>query len=83
MKMQEMNWIFPDWLLWGRLITTALSVAYVTYDLLTNTPEMKVMKWGWILVTLYIGPVAFLLYWITCRGGRNRYDGGQMAGCRH
>lgn len=43
------------------LITTALSVAYVTYDLLTNTPQMKVMKWGWFLVTLYMGPVAFLL----------------------
>lgn len=28
---------------------------------------MKVMKWGWFLVTLYMGPVAFLLYWISCR----------------
>ncbi len=62
-----MAWIFPDWLLWSWFITTAISVAYVTYDLVTNTPEMKVMKWGWFLVTLYMGPVSLLLYWISCR----------------
>jgi len=35
---------------------TAASVAYIAYDLLTRTPEMKVMKWGWVLVALYTGP---------------------------
>lgn len=65
--MQQMSWIFPDWFLWSWFIATALSVAYVTYDLVTNTPEMKVMKWGWFLVTLYMGPVSLLLYWISCR----------------
>jgi hypothetical protein len=63
----RMTWIFPDWLLWGWFITTALSVTYVTYDLLTNTPTVKVMKWGWFLATLYMGPFALLIYWISCR----------------
>lgn len=25
------------------------------------------MKWGWILVALYTGPVAFIVYWFSCR----------------
>jgi hypothetical protein len=28
---------------------------------------MKVMKWGWVLVTLYTGPVALAVYWLSCR----------------
>lgn len=36
-------------------VMTALSVAYVAWNLFTHTPEMKVMKWGWVLVTLYTG----------------------------
>jgi hypothetical protein len=24
------------------------------------------MKWDWILVALYIGPVAFAVYWFSC-----------------
>lgn len=46
---------------------TALSVAFVAWDLFTRTPEMKVMKWGWILVTLYTGPIGFIVYWLSCR----------------
>ncbi len=46
---------------------TALSTLYIAYDLFTRTPEMKVMKWGWILVSLYTGPVAFIVYWFSCR----------------
>ncbi|MEO7028158.1 MAG: DUF4396 domain-containing protein [Acidobacteriaceae bacterium] len=46
---------------------TAASVAYIAYDLLTRTPEMKVMKWGWVLVALYTGPFAFAVYWFSCR----------------
>lgn len=48
----------------------AVSTAYVAYDMLVRTPEMKVMKWGWILVTLYLGPFAFLVYWFSCREPR-------------
>lgn len=46
---------------------TGLSVGYIAYDLFTRTPEMKVMKWGWLLVALYTGPVAFVVYWFSCR----------------
>ena len=46
---------------------TFLSTAYVAYDLLVRTPEMKVMKWGWVLVTLYTGPVALVVYGFSCR----------------
>lgn len=40
---------------------TAASVLFVAADLLFRTPEMKVMKWGWVLVTLYTGPVGFIV----------------------
>ncbi len=46
---------------------TALSVAFVAYDLLTNTPEMKVMKWGWVMVTLYTGVFGLIIYILSCR----------------
>lgn len=46
---------------------TALSVLYVSYDLLFRTPEMKVMKLGWILVTFYLGPISVVIYWFSCR----------------
>lgn len=46
---------------------TAISVLYMSYDLFTRTPAMKVMKWGWLLVALYTGPVALLLYVVSCR----------------
>ncbi|MCA8833337.1 DUF4396 domain-containing protein [Hymenobacter pini] len=66
--MHSMNTpLFPEYLLWSWFILTALSVAYVAWDLFTSTPEMKVMKWGWVLVTLYTGPVGLLVYWFSCR----------------
>lgn len=46
---------------------TALSVIFVAYDLITNTPEMKVMKWGWVLVTLYTGIFGLIIYILSCR----------------
>ena len=39
-----------------------LSTAYVAYDQFKNNPEPAVMKWGFILVTLYMGPMGLLLY---------------------
>jgi hypothetical protein len=57
----------PAWLLWVWFGLTLLSAAYVAWDLFTRTPEMKVMKWGWVLVTLYAGPVGLLIYWFSCR----------------
>lgn len=52
-------WI--DVVLLGWFALTALSVLYVAYDTFHN-PEANVMKWGWILVTLYMGPLAVGLY---------------------
>ncbi len=59
------NWI--DTALWIWFALTALSVAFVAWDLFTRTPEMKVMKWGWILVTLYTGVIGLIVYWFSCR----------------
>ena len=59
--------LFPGYLLWSWFASTALSLAYVAWNLFTNTPELKVMKWGWVLVTLYPGPVGLLAHWFSCR----------------
>src|SRR3982751_645064 len=43
----------------------ALAIAstfYVGWDQYRNNPEPTVMKWGFILVTLYMGPLGLLLY---------------------
>jgi hypothetical protein len=66
MPMHAAPWL-PEWLLWTWFGLTLFSVAYVAWDLFTRTPEMKVMKWGWVLVTLYTGPVVLLIYWFSCR----------------
>src|SRR6202171_2740672 len=36
--------------------------AYVAWDQYRNNPEPTVRKWGFILVTLYMGPIGLLLY---------------------
>lgn len=38
------------------------SSAYVAFDQFNGNPEPTVMKWGFILVTLYMGPFGLLLY---------------------
>src|SRR5438105_12675886 len=58
-------WI--DVVLLGWFILTFLSVAYVAWDCFFNNPEMTVMKWGWVLVTLYMGPIALVLYILSCK----------------
>jgi hypothetical protein len=40
----------------------AASTGYVAWDQYRNNPEPVVMKWGFILVTLYMGPLGLLLY---------------------
>lgn len=40
----------------------AASTAWVAWDQYRNNPEPVVMKWGFILVTLYMGPLGLLLY---------------------
>ncbi|MDB5866795.1 MAG: copper oxidase, partial [Betaproteobacteria bacterium] len=41
------------------------SALYVGIDQYRNNPEPVVMKWGFILVTLYMGPFGLLLYVLT------------------
>ncbi|HAN64588.1 MAG TPA: copper oxidase [Rhizobiales bacterium] len=45
---------------------TGLSVACVAWDSFTRNPELTVMKYGWVLVTLYTGPVGAALYVLSC-----------------
>ena len=51
----------------GWFALTLLSVAYVAWDAWRNNPELTVMKWGWVLVTLYLGPIALALYVLSCK----------------
>jgi hypothetical protein len=51
-------------LLW--FILTAMSVAFVAFDI-RSTPESIVLKWGFILVTLYTGPFGAFFYVLGCR----------------
>jgi len=39
-----------------------LSSGYVAWDQFRNNPEPVVMKWGFVLITLYMGPIGLLLY---------------------
>ncbi len=48
-------------------IVTALSVIYVAWDAFLHTPELRVMRWGWVLVTLYTGPVGAAVYVLACQ----------------
>lgn len=57
----------PNVILAVWFILVGISVAYVAWDAFRNNPEMTVMKWGWILVTLYTGPIALALYILSCK----------------
>ena len=58
---------FGDDLLVIWFAAALISVAYVAWDAFTFNPEMKVMKYGWVLVTLYTGPIGLILYILTCK----------------
>jgi uncharacterized membrane protein YidH (DUF202 family) len=47
-------------LVWFAL--AGLSAAYVAYDQWRNNPEPSVMRAAFVLVTLYMGPLGFLIY---------------------
>ena len=51
-----------DYFLLVWFVVASLSTLYVGIDQYRNNPEPVVMKWGFILVTLYIGPIGLLLY---------------------
>jgi hypothetical protein len=49
---------------------TIASVAYVAYDAYRNNPELTVLKWGWVLLTLFTGPVGLIAYVLSCKEPR-------------
>jgi Domain of unknown function (DUF4396) len=51
-------------LLW--FLMTAASVLFVAIDI-RSTPESPVLKWGFVLLTLYTGPIGAFLYVLGCR----------------
>jgi hypothetical protein len=51
-------------LLWFPL--TALSLLFVAVDI-RSTPESPVLKWGFLLLTAYTGPLGAFLYVLGCR----------------
>ena len=57
MPIQPIDYFLAAW-----FTLAALSTAYVGWDQYRNNPEPVVMKWGFILVTLYMGPFGLLLY---------------------
>ena len=61
-------------LLW--FLLTSLSLLFVVVDVRT-TPASPVLKWGFILLTAYTGPLGAFLYVLGCReplpGRHERY----------
>jgi hypothetical protein len=51
-------------LLW--FILTALSVLYIAIDIV-STPEAFVLKWGFVILALFSGPLAAFFYVLACR----------------
>jgi len=51
-----------DIFVYAWLVIAVLSAAYVAWDQFRGNPEPAVMKWGFVLVTLYMGPIGLLLY---------------------
>ncbi|MDU6237858.1 MAG: DUF4396 domain-containing protein [Bradyrhizobium sp.] len=51
-----------DYFLIAWFVLAAGCTAYVAFDQFNGNPEPTVMKWGFILVTLYMGPFGLLLY---------------------
>jgi hypothetical protein len=51
-------------LLW--FVLTAMALGFVAIDL-RNAPISPVMKWGFVLITAYTGPIGAFLYVLGCR----------------
>lgn len=57
MLTQPIDYFLVVWFLFA-----GLSTAYVAWDQFRHNPEPVVMKWGFVLVTMYMGPIGLLLY---------------------
>jgi hypothetical protein len=51
-------------MLW--FVLTAMSALFVIIDI-RHTPEHPVLKWAFVLITVFFGPVGLLLYVLGCR----------------
>ncbi len=60
-------------LLW--FILTGLSLLFVLWDGITNTPVSWVQKLAWILVTAYTGPIGLFFFLLACRNPGPRLHG--------
>ena len=47
-------------------LLTTMSVVFVAVDI-RSTPESPVLKWGFVLLTAYTGPIGAFLYVLGCR----------------
>jgi hypothetical protein len=57
MLIQPIDYFLVVW-----FVLAVASTVYVGIDQYLNNPEPVVMKWGFILVMLYMGPLGLLLY---------------------
>jgi manganese oxidase len=57
MLIQPIDYFLVVW-----FILAGLSTAYVAWDQFRHNPEPPVMKWGFVLITLYMGVFGLLLY---------------------
>ncbi len=65
MFVQPIDYVIAAWLL-----TSLACAVWVAVDMYRSTPEPVVMKWGFILVTLYMGPLGLLMYVLACKEPR-------------
>jgi Domain of unknown function (DUF4396) len=56
-----------DSLLWLWVGAALFSTVYVAWDAWQFNPEVPVMKWAFVLVTLYTGPLGLALYLLSCK----------------
>jgi hypothetical protein len=56
----RLAWI--DVILLGWFLLVFISVSYVAWDAFRKLPEPGVIKWAWVLTTLYLGPVGAAFY---------------------
>lgn len=57
-------------------LLTGLSVVYVATDI-RRTPESPVLKWAFVLLTVYTGPIGAFLYVLGCMSATRRRAGGR------
>lgn len=61
----RLAWIDVILLVWFGLV--AISVIFVAHDAFTRLPEPGVIRWAWVLTTLYLGPVGAIFYVLVDR----------------